>query len=196
MRRRRLKLALHRFYPGTLSKEFIEVSICWFRCECWDLTATEKQLCRLACNTICLTTNISLESTGFVWLTLFGGWLTFQHILLHLNLVEFVGADNDAVAGEVDTAAGLWCLNFLQKQTKVRPLFFFSSSLLPKGRQKNAAVCLWHYHSSINLTGSPTFLMQNLFRLSLCRRIVILLGIAAHIQVPLSIYKEKKKTLQ
>lgn len=137
MRRRRLKLALHRFYPGTLSKEFIEVSVCWFRCECWDLTATETQLCRLACNTICLTTNMSLErifSTGFVWLNLSGSWLTFQHILLHLNLIEFVGADNDAVASEVDTAAGLWCLNFLQKQTKFS--LFFSSSLLPKVRQK------------------------------------------------------------
>lgn len=32
--------------------------------------------------------------------------------------------------------------------------------------------------------------MQNLFRLSLCRRIVILLAIAAHIQVPLSIWEE------
>lgn len=33
--------------------------------------------------------------------------------------------------------------------------------------------------------------MQNLFRLSLCRRIVILLGIAAQIHVPLSICGEK-----
>lgn len=32
--------------------------------------------------------------------------------------------------------------------------------------------------------------MQNLFRLSLCRRIVILLAIAAHIQVPLSICED------
>lgn len=32
---------------------------------------------------------------------------TFQHILLHLNLIELVGADNDTVASEVNTAAGL-----------------------------------------------------------------------------------------
>lgn len=33
--------------------------------------------------------------------------------------------------------------------------------------------------------------MQNLFRLSLCRRIVILLAIAAQIQVPLSIWEKR-----
>lgn len=44
---------------------------------------------------------------------------------------------------------------------------------------------------SLIFWASPTFLMQNLFRLSLCRRIVILLGIAAQIQVPLSICREK-----
>lgn len=32
---------------------------------------------------------------------------TFQHVLLHLNLIELVGANNDTVASEVDTAAGL-----------------------------------------------------------------------------------------
>lgn len=37
--------------------------------------------------------------------------LTLQDILLHLNLIELVGADDDAVACEVDTAAGLWRLN-------------------------------------------------------------------------------------
>lgn len=33
--------------------------------------------------------------------------LTFQHILLHLNLIEFVGANNNTVSSEVDTAARL-----------------------------------------------------------------------------------------
>lgn len=32
---------------------------------------------------------------------------TFQHVLLHLNLIELVGANNDTVTSEVDTAAGL-----------------------------------------------------------------------------------------
>lgn len=49
-------------------------------------------------------------------------FLTLQHKLLHLDLVELVGADNDAVASEVDTAAGLRCLDLLQKQTKVQHL--------------------------------------------------------------------------
>lgn len=35
------------------------------------------------------------------------GALTLQHKLLHLDLVELVGADDDAVAGQVDAAAGL-----------------------------------------------------------------------------------------
>lgn len=136
--------------------------------------------------------NIILKSTGFVWINHSWSWPTFQHILLHLNLIELVGPNNDTVASEVDTATGLWCLNLLQIQTKVQPLF--SNSLLPKAKQ-NAAFRWWRYHSFINPSGSPTFLMQNLFRLSLCRRIVILLGIAAQIQVPLSICKEKS-TLQ
>lgn len=39
--------------------------------------------------------------------------LTLEHELLHLNLVELVGADDDAVAGQVDAAAGLQSLNLL-----------------------------------------------------------------------------------
>lgn len=31
---------------------------------------------------------------------------TLQHILLHLNLIELVGANDDAVVGEVNTATG------------------------------------------------------------------------------------------
>ena len=38
---------------------------------------------------------------------------TFQHVLLHLHLVELVGSDNDAVAGEVDATAGLQGLDLL-----------------------------------------------------------------------------------
>lgn len=45
-----------------------------------------------------------------------GADLTFQHILLHLNLVELVGANDDAVASEVDTAAGLRRLDLLKEK--------------------------------------------------------------------------------
>lgn len=41
------------------------------------------------------------------------GALTLQHKLLHLDLVELVGADDDAVAGQVDAAAGLQGFNLL-----------------------------------------------------------------------------------
>lgn len=41
--------------------------------------------------------------------------LTFQHVLLHLNLIELVGADDDAVASKVDTAAGLRRLDLLRE---------------------------------------------------------------------------------
>lgn len=41
--------------------------------------------------------------------------LTLQDILLHLNLIEFVGADDDAVAGQVDAAAGLQSLYLLME---------------------------------------------------------------------------------
>lgn len=39
--------------------------------------------------------------------------LTLKHKLLHFNLVELVGADDDAVVGQMDAAAGLQGLNFL-----------------------------------------------------------------------------------
>lgn len=39
--------------------------------------------------------------------------LTLEHKLLHLDLVELVGADDDAVAGEMDAAAGLQSFNLL-----------------------------------------------------------------------------------
>lgn len=39
--------------------------------------------------------------------------LTLQDILLHLNLIELVGADDDAVAGQVEAAAGLQSLYLL-----------------------------------------------------------------------------------
>lgn len=99
-----------------------------------------------------------------------GGPPTFQDVLLHLNLVEFVGTNDDAVAGEVDAAARLRCFDLLQKagEAQARRLRFIP----------------------LHVTGSPTFLTQNLFRLSLCRRIVILLAIAAQMQVPLSICEE------
>lgn len=32
---------------------------------------------------------------------------TLQRVLLHVDLVEFVGSDEDTVVGEVDAAAGL-----------------------------------------------------------------------------------------
>lgn len=38
---------------------------------------------------------------------------TVQNTLLHLNLIEFIGTNNDAVAGEVDTAARLQSFNLL-----------------------------------------------------------------------------------
>lgn len=48
-----------------------------------------------------------------------GADLTFQHVLLHLDLVELVGADDDAVASEVDTAAGLRRLDLLRRKAAV-----------------------------------------------------------------------------
>lgn len=69
-----------------------------------------------------------------------GGWPTFQHILLHLNFVELVGADNDAVASEVDTAAGLRCLDLLQKQTKVQHLLPTHYS----GTEQKLPFISWH----------------------------------------------------
>lgn len=45
--------------------------------------------------------------------TIFVRVLTFEHILLHFNLVELVGADDDAVAGQMDAAARLQSFNFL-----------------------------------------------------------------------------------
>ena len=43
--------------------------------------------------------------------------LTLQRKLLHLNLVELVGADDGAVAGQVDAAAGLQGLDLLGNHT-------------------------------------------------------------------------------
>lgn len=39
---------------------------------------------------------------------------TLQHVLLHLNLVELIGANDDAVVGEVNTATGFQGLNLLK----------------------------------------------------------------------------------
>lgn len=39
---------------------------------------------------------------------------TVQNTLLHLNLVEFIGTNDDAIAGEVDTAARLKRFNLLR----------------------------------------------------------------------------------
>lgn len=41
--------------------------------------------------------------------------LTFQNVLLHLDLVELVGADDDAVPREVDAAAGLRRFDLLRE---------------------------------------------------------------------------------
>lgn len=43
---------------------------------------------------------------------------TLQCVLLHVNLVEFIGSDEDAVVGEVDTAAGLRGLDLLRRGRK------------------------------------------------------------------------------
>lgn len=85
-----------------------------------NFTASKTRLCKICSEhhlvdkILFLNWNISAEI-----------WATFQHILLHFNLVELVGADNDAVAGEVDTAAGLRRLNLLQTQVEVQHGHFF-----------------------------------------------------------------------
>lgn len=129
------------------------------RCECWSLTAIKPQL---------LLTWIDLFRTPSGWQqTLFlksyfntefvcrrlpwinhsaGRWPTFQHILLHLYLIELVGANNDAVASEVDTAAGLWCLNLLQIQTNIQHLW---NSLLPQTKHLLCCKTLLFVHGSI-----------------------------------------------
>lgn len=43
---------------------------------------------------------------------------TIQNTLLHLNLVEFIGTNDDAVAGEVDAAARLERFNLLRDEEK------------------------------------------------------------------------------
>lgn len=39
---------------------------------------------------------------------------TFKSVLLHVDLIEFVGSNEDTVIGEVDTAAGLRGLYLLR----------------------------------------------------------------------------------
>jgi hypothetical protein len=39
--------------------------------------------------------------------------LTLQNILLHLNFIELVGADDEAVVGQMEAAAGLQSLYLL-----------------------------------------------------------------------------------
>lgn len=121
MRRRQLKPVSHRFYPRTLHKEFIERSVSSVRCEFESLAPTDMKFHLFEGKyqfkkQICCTKHLS------------GRWSTFQHILLHLNLIEFVGANNNAVASEVDTATGFWCLDLLQIQGKVQtfPLWFIT----------------------------------------------------------------------
>lgn len=41
---------------------------------------------------------------------------TLQHILLHLNLIELIGANDYAVVGEVNTATGFQGLNLLKQR--------------------------------------------------------------------------------
>lgn len=44
-----------------------------------------------------------------------GGSHTVKRVLLHINLIEFVGSNEDTVIGEVDTAAGLRGLYLLRR---------------------------------------------------------------------------------
>ena len=44
--------------------------------------------------------------------------LTLERKLLHLDLIELVGADDGAVVGQVDTAAGLKGLDLLGNHTR------------------------------------------------------------------------------
>lgn len=39
---------------------------------------------------------------------------TFERVLLHVDLIEFVGSNEDTVIGEVDTAAGFGGLYLLR----------------------------------------------------------------------------------
>lgn len=41
---------------------------------------------------------------------------TFQRILLHLNFIELVGSNDDAVSGQMDAAARLRGFNLLEKR--------------------------------------------------------------------------------
>lgn len=45
---------------------------------------------------------------------------TLEGILLHVNLVEFIGSDEDTVVGEVDAAAGLRGLDLLRQRAEGR----------------------------------------------------------------------------
>lgn len=41
---------------------------------------------------------------------------TFQRVLLHLNFIELVGSNDDAVSGQMDAAARLRGFNLLEKR--------------------------------------------------------------------------------
>lgn len=96
MRRRQLKPVSRRFYPRTLHKEFVEAS-----------GLAPKNITPASLEFHPSGENICSTKTFLAKWHLSVRGSTFQNILLHLNLVEFVGANNDAVASEVDAAARL-----------------------------------------------------------------------------------------
>lgn len=95
------------------------------------LAPTKMNLHRRVRNSIHLEKR-SIEKRFIAKWHLSGRWSTFQNILLHLNLVEFVGPNNDAVASEVDAATRFWCFDLLQKTRKssTSSLVFYQSSFL------------------------------------------------------------------
>lgn len=54
------------------------------------------------------------QKSALDWLRWTTDILTFEHKLLHLDLVELVGADDDTVTGQMDATARLQSLNLLR----------------------------------------------------------------------------------
>lgn len=71
------------------------------------------------------------------------GALTLQHKLLHLDLVELVGADDDAVAGQVDAAAGLQGFDLLRDEIgRALPLKYKAPRIHPAGGRGQVGLTL------------------------------------------------------
>lgn len=78
--------------------------------------------------------------------------LTLKDELLHFNLEELVGTDDDAVAGQMDAAAGLQSFNFLWDSGK-SPALVNGSKTHPRRQNKQRALPSTVYFGNMLKTG-------------------------------------------